>query len=65
MIHCSCNFVESVNIAMHIKQLIISGFRSFRSQNEIETFRYAAKQENFRWRIVSHYSDVLLVRSTT
>ena len=26
---------------MHIKQVIISGFRSFRAQNEIESFRYA------------------------
>lgn len=28
---------------MHIKQVKISGFRSFRSQSEIEPFRYAPR----------------------
>lgn len=51
---------------MHIKQLIISGFRSFRSQNEIETFRSVFRFSHHPLALDSNiFAYLTVVRSTT
>lgn len=46
---------------MYIKQVIISGFRSFRSQNEIEPFRFVQALESVT--ILSNNLLVLPIQS--